>query len=98
MLVALGFCSVSATACNPARVAAFEVYIGRRVLSATVALKPVTQEVESMERRAVDSDAVKRTVKRSTVDSARLERREVPAGFVRSAGAENFLAERRTGR
>lgn len=51
-----------------------------------------------MKRHIIDSEAVKRAVMRSTADSARLERREVPAGFVRSAGAEKFLAERRTGR
>ncbi len=51
-----------------------------------------------MERRIVDSEAVKRAVTRSTADSARLERREVPDGFVRSAGAEKFLAERHTAR
>lgn len=54
------------------------------------------QEVESMERRPVDIEAVKRAVTRSTVDSARLERRVVPADFVRSAAAEKFLAERHT--
>lgn len=51
-----------------------------------------------MDRRTVDSEAVKRAVTRSTADSARLENRVVPADFVRSAGAEKFLAERRTGR
>ena len=56
------------------------------------------KEVESMERRTVNPDVVKSAVARSTADSARLERRDVPAGFVRSAGAERFLAERRTGK
>jgi len=55
-----------------------------------------TEEVESMERRPVDTEAVKRAVTRSTIDSARLERRVVPADFVRSTGAEKFLAERHT--
>jgi len=49
-----------------------------------------------MERRPVDIEAVKRAVTRSTVDSARLERRVVPADFVRSAAAEKFLAKRHT--
>jgi len=53
---------------------------------------------ELMERRNVDAEVVKRAVSRSTADSARLERREVPPGFVRSAAAEKFLAERRNGR
>jgi len=54
------------------------------------------QEVENLKRRPVDTEAVKRAVAHSTVDSARLERRVVPADFVRSARAEKFLAERRT--
>lgn len=66
--------------------------------SATIGVTRPSQEVESMQRRIVDSEAVKRAVTRSTADSARLERREVPPGFVRSAAAEKFLAERRNGR
>jgi len=50
-----------------------------------------------MERRAIDPEVVKRVVTRSTADSAHLEGRDVPADFVRSPGAEKFLAERRTG-
>lgn len=56
------------------------------------------EEVPGMKRHSVDSEAVKRAVARSTADSARLENRELPDGFVRSAGAEKFLAERRTGK
>ncbi len=48
-----------------------------------------------MERRLVDEEAVQRAVVRSTKASAQLERRTVPAGFVRSEGVERFLAERR---
>jgi len=38
---------------------------------------------------------VKRFAVGSTRASARLERRDVPAGFVRSQRVERFLAERR---
>lgn len=51
-----------------------------------------------MERRTVDSESVKRAMLRSTADSARLERRELPSGFVRSAEAQKFLSDRRIGR
>ncbi len=47
-----------------------------------------------MERRVVSKQAVKRSVVRSTKASAQLERRTVPAGFVRSKRVERFLAER----
>lgn len=47
-------------------------------------------------KRAVTSEAVRRFAARSTRASARLERREVPAGYVRSAKLERFLAERRS--
>lgn len=48
-----------------------------------------------MERRVVSKEAVKRSVVRSTKASAQLERRTVPAGFVRSERVERFLAHRR---
>lgn len=49
-----------------------------------------------MERRhIVGKEVVRRFAVRSTEASARLERRSVPAGFVRSARVERFLAERR---
>jgi hypothetical protein len=57
-------------------------------------------EVRGMERqratkkRVVDKNAVKRFAARSTEASAQLERRSVPAGYVRSAKVEQFLAER----
>lgn len=48
-----------------------------------------------MERRVVNKEAVKQSAIRSTKASAQLERRTVPAGFVRSERVERFLAERR---
>jgi hypothetical protein len=48
-----------------------------------------------MERRIANTEAVKRSVERSTKASAQLERRDVPAGFVRSERVERFLLERR---
>lgn len=51
-----------------------------------------------MERRDVDPEVVRRAVRRSTAESARLARRELPSGFVRSAQAEKFLTERRISR
>jgi hypothetical protein len=49
-----------------------------------------------MEPRVVNQEAIKRFAARSTKASALLERRVVPAGFVRSAKVEKFLAERRS--
>lgn len=46
-------------------------------------------------RRVVSKAAVKRAVVRSTKASAKLERRVVPATFVREARVERYLAERR---
>ena len=54
-----------------------------------------TREVMIVERRVVDRAAVKRAVTHSTRASAKLERRVVPIGFVRSQRAQRFLAERR---
>lgn len=48
-----------------------------------------------MVRRMVDKAAVKRAAVRSAVDSASLERRVVPAGYVRSANLERYVAQRR---
>lgn len=45
-------------------------------------------------RRVVDRQALERAADRATRDSARLEGRDVPVGFVRSARVERFLAER----
>jgi hypothetical protein len=47
-----------------------------------------------MERRAVTKEAIRRFAVRSTKASGRLERRTVPANYVRSAEIERFLAER----
>lgn len=52
-------------------------------------------EVVLVERRIVDRVVIKRAAAMSTRASAKLERREVPNSFVRSSGAERFLAERR---
>jgi hypothetical protein len=49
-----------------------------------------------MERRVVTKDTIRRLAVRSTEASARLERRVVPAGFVRSPKVEKFLAARRS--
>lgn len=48
-----------------------------------------------MDRRTVSKEAVKRFAIRSTQESAKLERRTVPVGHVRSERVERFLAERR---
>lgn len=53
------------------------------------------EEVRVMELRVVNEEAVKRSAVRSTKASAQIERRTVPAGFVRSQRVEKFLAERR---
>jgi hypothetical protein len=44
--------------------------------------------------RIVTKEVVKRFAVRSTKASAQLERRAVPAGYVRSERVERFLAER----
>ena len=48
-----------------------------------------------IKKPAVTKEAVKRFAVRSTKASARLERRTLPVGYVRSAKVERFLAERR---
>jgi hypothetical protein len=45
-------------------------------------------------KHSVSRDAIKRFAKRSTKASAALERRAVPAGYVRSARVEKLLARR----
>lgn len=45
--------------------------------------------------RTVNVAAVRRTAVRVAKDSARLERRVVPEGFVRSERVERYLAARR---
>lgn len=47
-----------------------------------------------MKGRIVTKEVVKRFAVRSTKASAQLERRAVPAGYVRSERVERFLAER----
>jgi hypothetical protein len=47
-----------------------------------------------MQRRVVNPEAVKRSAIRSTQASAKLERRSVPEGYVRSPAVEKLLAER----
>lgn len=48
-----------------------------------------------MKRSEITREAIRRSIERSTRASAAIERREVPAGFVRSAKAEQFLAARK---
>lgn len=51
----------------------------------------------SIARRAVVKKAVvKKMAARATMASAKLENREVPAGYVRSALVTRFLAERQS--
>jgi len=44
-----------------------------------------------MTARVVDAVAIRRWAEKAAADSARLERREVPAGHVRSAAVARFL-------
>ncbi len=48
-----------------------------------------------MPRKNVSREAVHRAAQRSAAASADLERRTVPAGYVRPAAVERFLAQRR---
>ena len=48
-----------------------------------------------MKKRVVDVTVIRRAAERSTRESASLERRVVPAGYVRSESVERYLAERR---
>lgn len=52
-------------------------------------------EVLNVTSREVNKEAVKRSAIRSTKESAKLERRTVPAGFERSEKVKQFLDERR---
>lgn len=47
-----------------------------------------------MKHPKASKEAVEQSAIRSAKASAKLERREVPAGFVRSERAERFLTER----
>lgn len=49
-----------------------------------------------MKRKAIDQAAIKRAAVRSTRESASLERRTVPANYVRSAKTERFVVARNT--
>jgi hypothetical protein len=51
--------------------------------------------MENVKRRKVSADAVARFASRSAKASAKLERRELPADYVRPVVVEQFLAERR---
>ncbi|MCG8914220.1 hypothetical protein L6E12_00205 [Actinokineospora sp. PR83] len=48
-----------------------------------------------MKRRVVSKSTVKRIVARSTAASARLERRMIPADYVRPESVTQFLIKRR---
>lgn len=48
-----------------------------------------------MKRKTIDQAAIKRAAIRATQQSASLERRIVPATFVRSAKTVQFLLERK---
>ena len=66
-------------------------------VTATVAVRltPPVAEVSSMRRKNVTREALRRAALRSAKASAELERRGVPAGYVRSEKVERFLAARR---
>jgi hypothetical protein len=67
------------------------------VVITTVAVRftlPIA-EVSSMERKKVTREALRRAALRSAKASAELERRGVPAEYVRSEKVERFLAARR---
>lgn len=53
------------------------------------------KEVRTVDGRTVTKEAVKQFAARSTKESARLERRAVPVGHLRSEHVKRFLAERR---
>lgn len=57
-------------------------------------VRVVERHVE-IKGRVVTREAIKRFAARSTKASAQLERRVLPAGYVRSPKVERFLAERR---
>jgi hypothetical protein len=49
-----------------------------------------------VERRAVKKAVVKKVAARATKASAKLESREIPAGYVRPASVNRLLTERQT--
>ena len=49
-----------------------------------------------MERQTPKKAAVKKAVARATKASAKLENREVPAGYVRPAAVARYIASRQT--
>lgn len=51
-------------------------------------------ERQTKKRAVVNKAVVKKAAARATKASAKLEGREVPAGYVRSAAVKTFLAER----
>ncbi len=55
----------------------------------------ITEEVFDMTRRPIDREAIRRSVARSTRESARLEGRVVPAQFKRSPSVDRYIAEHR---
>ncbi len=58
-------------------------------------MSDTVREVRIKEPRAVISEAVRRSAIRSTRESAAIEDRAIPVGYVRSRRVERFLDERR---
>lgn len=52
-------------------------------------------EAMQVAKREIDKTKIKRAANRATRESASLERRVVPNGYVRSEKVEQFLADRR---
>jgi hypothetical protein len=55
----------------------------------------IVERYTTAKKRVVAGELVRRFAARSTVASARLERRNLPEGHVRSKKVEQYLAERR---
>jgi hypothetical protein len=53
------------------------------------------KEVMTVKRQGVSNKDIQRSVARSTKDSARLESRVVPKGYVRSAATGKYIASRK---
>ncbi len=53
-------------------------------------------ERQTKKRAVANKAVVKKAAARATKASAKLENREVPAGYVRSAAVKSFLATRQT--
>jgi hypothetical protein len=49
---------------------------------------------KNVSRKSVSASVLKAAARRATVTSAKLERREIPAGYVRTAKVTQFLNER----